>query len=69
MYIINTGVPHRFIDEEEPRKLTVCNLIFDPERIFIKDIKLSSNNPYCYNIFIKLRTCLSYNNLNFTGGQ
>lgn len=51
VYIINTGVPHGYFAEDEFKKPTVCNLLFDPEDIFAQDIALSENQDYCYGIF------------------
>ena len=43
VYIINTGVPHNYVNEEAPRTFAVRNLLFNPAEFFGDDTVFSGN--------------------------
>lgn len=51
IYILNSGIPHRYFTAEEGESLTVRRLLFDPREWFDGDVMQPTSSNFCYGVF------------------
>ena len=51
IYILNSGIPHRYFAAEDGASLTVRRLLFDPHEWFDGEMVQPSSPGFCYGVF------------------